>query len=76
MGSGCVPVVINAGGQKEIVTDKKNGFLWSSLEELQKLTESLIKSPNTLKSISEKSKERAKDFGPDVFEEKIMQLIK
>ncbi|HEX7041814.1 MAG TPA: glycosyltransferase [Patescibacteria group bacterium] len=76
MGAGCVPVVINAGGQKEIVTDKKNGFLWSSLEELQKLTESLIKSPNTLKSISEKSKERAKDFGPDVFEEKIMQLIK
>ena len=36
MAAGCVPMVIAAGGQVEIVTQGRNGFLWSSLEDLKK----------------------------------------
>ena len=38
MASGCVPVVIGKGGQREIVNHGKNGFLWDSLDELKKYT--------------------------------------
>jgi len=35
MGAGCVPVVINAGGQKEIVENKISGYLWSTKDEFK-----------------------------------------
>ena len=38
MSYGCVPVVINKGGQAEIVQHGVNGFLWNSLEELAEYT--------------------------------------
>lgn len=38
MSAGCVPVVIDAGGQPEIVQDGANGFLWRTLDELQAKT--------------------------------------
>ena len=34
MNFGCVPIVINKGGQKEIIVDNKNGFLWNTMDEL------------------------------------------
>lgn len=34
MSAGCVPVVINTAGQKEIITDGVNGFLWDTPEQL------------------------------------------
>ena len=35
MSAGCVPVVINKGGQPEIVQDKIDGFVWNNQEELK-----------------------------------------
>ena len=37
MASGCVPVVIGKGGQKEIVEHGKTGYLWQTLNELKEL---------------------------------------
>ena len=34
MSAGCIPVVINCGGQKEIVAEDMNGFLWKSIDDL------------------------------------------
>lgn len=34
MSAGAVPVVYNGGGQAEIVTHRKNGLLWSTVDEL------------------------------------------
>lgn len=42
MGAGAVPVVINAGGQPEIVEDSKNGFLWKTEYELLRKTIQLL----------------------------------
>jgi glycosyltransferase involved in cell wall biosynthesis len=35
MAAGCVPVVVNKGGQPEIVEHGKNGFVWNTLDELK-----------------------------------------
>ena len=41
MAAGCVPVVINRGGQSDIVTHGVNGFLWNTIDEMLYHTEQL-----------------------------------
>lgn len=43
MASGCAPVVIGKGGQKEIIEDGKNGFLCDGKEKIISRTNKLIK---------------------------------
>lgn len=76
MGAGIVPVVINAGGQKEIVTDGENGFLWDTLDEFSKKTLKLINDEKLLKKMSENAYDRAKDFGGEKFEKRVLEIIK
>ena len=38
MAAGCVPVVINKGGQSEIVRHGVSGFLWDTFDELKEYT--------------------------------------
>jgi len=75
MGAGCVPVVINSGGQREIVTDKENGFLWNSIDELQDITEKLMQDNALWSKISAKAKTRSNDFSYDQFRKQILQLV-
>lgn len=75
MAGGCVPVVISKGGQVEIVEDRKSGFLWNNLKELEKLTLKLIKNPKIMSQLSKKAKERSKIFSKKHFEENIKNLI-
>src|SRR5947209_11853264 len=42
MAAGCVPVVINKGGQREIVRHGETGFLWNTADELKTYTQRLI----------------------------------
>lgn len=76
MGSGAVPIVINAGGQREIIENGKNGYLWDTLEELSDRTMSLIKNEKLLEEISIKAIERARIFGKDNFCESLRNIIK
>lgn len=71
MAAGCVPVVISKGGQKEIVTDNENGFLWQTVDELNSKTFKLIEQKDLLERLSKKAQDRAKDFSKESFEEKI-----
>lgn len=75
MGAGCVPVVINAGGQKEIVTQGENGLLWNSEKELLQKTERVINDHSLWKNLSENAIRRAKDFSGESFCIAISQLI-
>ena len=75
MGAGAVPVVINAGGQKEIVTDGENGFLWNSLEDFQKKTLQLTSDPNLMKQMSLRAKDQAKNFSEKKFRDEIAELV-
>ncbi len=75
MGAGAVPVVINAGGQKEIVIQGKNGFLWDNLDELSTCTKKLIEDENLLKKLSHNAQKTALKFSDKTFAEKIDSLI-
>lgn len=74
MAAGCVPVVINKGGQKEIVEDGVSGFLWDDLDQLQEITLKLIKDQKLLEEISKESIKRSKEFSRKRFEEDILKL--
>ncbi|MFH1832969.1 MAG: glycosyltransferase [Candidatus Levyibacteriota bacterium] len=75
MGAGCVPIVINEGGQKEIVEDNKSGFLWNSLEQLKKQTSELIKDGDLWERLSKGSKKRAEIFSGNRFCREINEII-
>lgn len=75
MGAGAVPVVINMGGQTEIVTNDQNGFLWDNLGQMQVKTEQLILDPALLQKFSESAKKRAQDFSKEKFAEAILRLV-
>ncbi len=49
MSAGCVPVVINKGGQPEIVRDGVDGFVWNDSRELKEITLKLITDEYLLK---------------------------
>ena len=67
MGTGAVPVVINAGGQPEIVEDGKNGFLWETTENLLEKTKELTLNNSLWISLSENAKKRAEAFSKEIF---------
>lgn len=52
MASGCVPVVINKGGQSEVVQHGRNGFLWNTTNELKALTWQLIRNESLRETLS------------------------
>jgi glycosyltransferase involved in cell wall biosynthesis len=67
MRAGCVPVVIAAGGQREIVEHGENGFLCSDLSEMTSATLSLIHDPTRLASMSGHARQRSFAFSPQRF---------
>lgn len=75
MASGCVPVVINKGGQIEIVGAGESGLLWGTIEELIGLTKKLIDDPEKQKKLSLNATLRAKEFSKDKFVKKVEELV-
>lgn len=75
MGTGAVPVVVNAGGQKEIVESGKNGMLWSSQEELVKETLSLINDEARLHQLAEQGVKDAAAYSLERFCSEVNKLI-
>lgn len=75
MERGAVPVVINAGGQKEIVEDGKNGFLWATVGELIADTIKLVNNDRILKKMSLEAVKRSRTFTEDKFCKELDKLI-
>jgi glycosyltransferase involved in cell wall biosynthesis len=67
MSAGCVPVVINKGGQKEIVNNGVNGFMWDTPEELIEKTLYLIQHDDERENMAARAIHRAKNFSLDKF---------
>lgn len=75
MGAGAVPVVINAGGQKEIVEDGRDGFLWNSITELLEKTKKVMRERTLWESMSMYAKQKARIFNTDRFCEEVNDLL-
>ncbi|MBI2018512.1 glycosyltransferase family 4 protein [Candidatus Daviesbacteria bacterium] len=75
MAAGSVPVVVNGGGQTEIVEDGKSGFLWNSLKDLQRFTTSLIKDQNLRSKLSQNAVLASHKFSKKRFEKEILKVV-
>lgn len=76
MAAGCVPVVFNGGGHKEVVKEPENGFLWDETRELTKKTQKLINNKDYLKKLSSGAVELSKKYGYEKFKKQILEIIK
>ena len=75
MASGCVPVVINAGGQKEIVQEGRNGMLWDTLEELKRKTMLLNENDSLRKRLSGNAQDSSKQYGVERFCSELYEIV-
>lgn len=75
MAGGCVPIVQAKGGQKEIVVDGQNGYLWLEEEELAEKSIRLIADKIKLDEMSQKAIERSKCFSKEIFYNNFEKLI-
>jgi glycosyltransferase involved in cell wall biosynthesis len=74
MGWGCVPVVINRGGQPEIVTPEA-GCLWDTPAQCVEQTLALAGQPDRLARLAEGAVRRAEDFGLPRFRRQVHALL-
>lgn len=75
MASGAVPIVINKGGQKELVEHGVNGFLWNELDALEERTLATVTGEFDVETMSERARETAMKFSPKNFFTQINEMI-
>lgn len=75
MAAGCVPVVINKGGQSEIVQHGESGFVWNSMGELLDYTALLMCDDDLRAQMSEAARRRAEHFSQDAFARRLSTLL-
>lgn len=75
MAAGCVPLVINRGGQPEVVTPE-SGIVWTKRDELIRETRKLIKNPELLQRMSKAAQQRSREFSKKQFQSNLENLLK
>lgn len=75
MAAGAVPIVINKGGQPEVLGAQLSSYLWETIDELNATTASLIKNKNKLAQSRQLAVERAAFFSKEGFTKRVKQMI-
>lgn len=76
MAAGLVPILVNKGGLPEIVSDGVNGYLWETPAQLLAKTQLIISTPLEFQQMQKLSTESSQKFSKQVFETKILEIIK
>ncbi|MBI4448084.1 glycosyltransferase family 4 protein [Candidatus Woesearchaeota archaeon] len=76
MSYGCIPIVVNKGGQKEIVEEGKNGFLFNNEEEAVKKLAQIITNKKIQKKLALNAREKAKNFSLQNMQKEFDNIIK
>jgi glycosyltransferase involved in cell wall biosynthesis len=74
MAAGCVPVVNDSGGPREIVSDAV-GFRWNQIDEAVSQVSGLVGDDDVREQLSKGAVSRAGQFGPDAFEEGLGRVL-
>jgi len=72
---GCVPVVLNKGGYKEIVRESENGLLFNTKEEAIKQLNRLLNNEKLRKRLSKNAMQNAKKFSLEIMQKEIDKAI-
>jgi len=75
MAAGVVPVVINKGGQPEVLGAKLSTHLWETIDELKAITISLIKNKDKLEKGRKLALKQATTFSKERFTKRVKQMI-
>lgn len=75
MSAGCVPVVINKGGQPEIVRHGYNGFLWNTVEELKGFTYRLIEDSLLRQRMADAALAESRRYSKANFHKRLKELL-
>jgi glycosyltransferase involved in cell wall biosynthesis len=75
MAAGCVPVVINKGGQPEIVEHGVSGFLWNTPEEWRAYTVRLMQDDSLFQKMSSAAREHARLFSREAYVKRFHSLL-
>jgi glycosyltransferase involved in cell wall biosynthesis len=75
MSFGCAPVVINKGGQPEVLGPKLTSLLWNNEKECIATTIQLVTDSPERAKIQHIAHQQAKQFGRNVFDSKLNQMI-
>lgn len=74
MSAGCVPVVSDLGGYREIITTGRDGFLCADPVALGKVTLKLVTHRELLTALSKTARQRSKIFGSVCFAARLLSL--
>jgi len=73
MAAGAIPLLVKKGGFREVIEEGKSGYFWEEIEDLLRITQSLIKTD--LKDFQKEVRKRSKLFSKEVFNEKFRKII-
>ncbi len=73
--SGCVPVVVNRGGLKEIVDHGKNGFVYDTEDQLINYTFKLIKDKDLRVKMAKQAVLKAKQFNKTKYVSQVKKIF-
>lgn len=77
MSHGCIPVVINKGGQKEIIDQGINGYRWDNVKELISYTKTIIDNTDTVNQVLRKNAiDKSRIYDENNFRKNMMSIIK
>ncbi|HIW36181.1 MAG TPA: glycosyltransferase family 4 protein [Candidatus Treponema faecavium] len=74
MSAGCIPIVINKGGQKEIVDDTC-GRRWNTIEELVSYTEQIARNQELLQTLSQQAVQKSRNFSYENFKQRLQCIL-
>lgn len=75
MSAGCIPIVINKGGQKEVVVSGESGFLVEDEQQMAEKTSDLLQSPEISNHFQKEALARSKLFSVANFSASIKKLF-
>lgn len=76
LSAGCIPVVVNKGGLKEIVSNNQNGFLWGTTDELVDTTLRIAgMKKNELERLRDNARQKYYDFSLQNFNNRVADIF-